>query len=115
MIHLTRAIDRATGYVFVPPAGSKAPAGTVDDVNAPSAARANTYALFSSAAGALKGPGSDVRDVQERWVDAKEEYDAHEKLQWRREGEALRDAAARMGKIRERNQPPESDNMVTET
>jgi len=104
MLHLARAIDRATGYVFVPPPPSKAPPGTVDDTDKPSAGRANSYALFSSAAGPMRGPGSDVRDVQERWVDAKDEYDEYEKMQWRREGEIVRDEAARQGNIRERKQ-----------
>lgn len=102
MLHLMRAIDRATGYVFVPPPTSKAPSGTVDDTNAPSAVRANSYALFSSAAGPMRDSGSDVRDVQERWIDAKDEHDAHEKMQWRREGEIVRDDTARQGHIRER-------------
>ncbi|KAF8886802.1 hypothetical protein BD779DRAFT_1441460 [Infundibulicybe gibba] len=102
MLHLTRAIDRATGYIFVPPVNSAAPPGTVDESAAPPTARPNTYSLFSSAAGALKGPGSDVRDIQERWIDAREEWDAFEKVQWRREGELVRDATARAGKIRER-------------
>jgi hypothetical protein len=102
MLHLTRAIDRATGYVFIPPPASTAPPGTVDDTNAPSAVRPNSYALFSSAAGPMRDPGSDVRDVQERWVDAKDDYDAYEKKQWRREGEIVRDEAARKNNIRER-------------
>lgn len=106
MINLTRAIDRATGYVFVPPPSSKAPPGTIDSSNAPPAARPNTYALFSSAAGEMRGPGSDIRDVQERWVDHKEEWDAFEKVQWRKEGELVRDEVARerarTTKIRER-------------
>ena len=102
MMHLTRAVDRATGYVFVPPPASKAPPGTVDDINAPAAVRANSYALFSSAAGPMRNPGGDVRDVQERWIDAKDEYDAYEKMQWRREGEIVRDEAARQSNIRER-------------
>ncbi|GLB39372.1 putative conserved hypothetical ATP binding protein [Lyophyllum shimeji] len=95
MINLTRVIDRATGYVFVPPAGSNAPPGIVDQTDAPASARPNTYALFSTAAGAMKGTRSDVRDVQERWIDAKEEWDAYEKMQWRKEGELVREEAAR--------------------
>jgi GPN-loop GTPase len=102
MLHLTRAIDRATGYVFVPPPTSKAPPGTVDDTNAASATRANSYALFSSAAGPMRDPGSDVRDVQERWVDAKDEYDAYEKVRWKREGEIVSNETARKSTIRER-------------
>lgn len=120
MLHLTHAIDRATGYVFVPPAGS-APPGTIDStLNAPSAARANTYALFSSAAGSLKGPASDIRDVQEKWIDERETWDAHEKVQWRREAELVRKEAARLqaansgtnvGGIRERHSRPAEENM----
>lgn len=105
MLNLMRAIDRATGYVFVPPPGSKAPPGTIDDTKAPAASRPNTYALFSSAAGPMHGPRSDVRDVQERWIDAKDEYDAYEKVQWRREGEVVRAEASRKSKVRERNKP----------
>ncbi|TFK32686.1 hypothetical protein BDQ12DRAFT_728428 [Crucibulum laeve] len=112
MLNLTRAIDRATGYVFVPPPESQVPPEAIDKSKAPPAVRPNTYALFSSAAGPLKGPGSDIRDIQERWIDAKEEYDAFEKRQWRKEGEMVRDEAARTGKIRERKQPtPESQDM----
>ncbi|TFK70700.1 hypothetical protein BDN72DRAFT_525603 [Pluteus cervinus] len=109
MLHLTRAIDRATGYVFVPPAGSQAPPGTVDDTSAPASIRPNMFALHSTAAGPLKGPASDVRDVQERWVDAKEVWDAHEKVQWRREAELMREEVARASKIRERNPPGSMD------
>jgi hypothetical protein len=105
MLNLTRAIDRATGYVFVPPAGSQMPEDdVVRDPSAATSAQPNMHALMSSA----MGPGpvglrSDVRDVQERWVDAREEWDAHEKAQWRHEGEALRQAAAEVEKQRKLN------------
>lgn len=112
MLNLTRAIDRATGYVFVPPPESKAPPGTINDSGAPPSVRPNTYALFSSAAGPLKGPASDIRDVQERWVDSRDEWDAYEKKEWRREGEMIRDAAARSGKIRERKQAVDTSQDV---
>ncbi|KAF9460285.1 hypothetical protein BDZ94DRAFT_1198224 [Collybia nuda] len=111
MINLTRAIDRASGYVFVPPSGSNAPPGTIDESSSPSSRRPNTYALFSTAAGPLKGDRSDVRDVQERWVDAREEWDAYEKTQWRKEGELVREEAARASTIRERNPPETMSNM----
>jgi len=116
MLNLTRAIDRATGYVFVPPAGgAQIPEGTAETETEtetaataerdsdPSAAaaraaseveRPNAYGLMSSAMGPRVGLRSDVRDVQERWVDAREEWDAYEKAEWRREGEAVRRAAA---------------------
>jgi hypothetical protein len=121
MLHLTRAIDRATGYVFVPPPSDAVPPGTVDTADpSDAAARPNSYALFSSAAGPMRaGPADDVRDVQERWIDGKEAWDAWERREWRREGEAVRDEAARAGagagagagkgvggiKIRERRTP----------
>ena len=103
MINLTRVIDRATGYIYVPPLSSKAPPGTTNDTAAPPSVRANTYALFSSAAGEMKGLRSDVRDVQERWLDAKEEWDAFERREWRKEGEAVaRERAGAGNGIRER-------------
>ena len=110
MLNLTRVIDRATGYVFVPPPGSKAPEGTIDETTAPSS-RPNTYSLFSSAAGAMKGVRRDVRDVQERWIDSREEWDAFEKIEWRKEGELVREEAARARNIRERKGPPTSEDM----
>ncbi|KAF8270124.1 cytoplasmic protein [Lactarius quietus] len=110
MLNLTRAIDRATGYVFVPPPNADAP-----DPAAPGSERPNAHALLSSAMGPRVGMRSEARDVQERWVDAREEWDAYERAQWRREGEALRRAAAEVGaggeaqkgdlRIRERKGP----------
>jgi hypothetical protein len=58
----------------------------------------------------MKGTRSDVRDVQERWIDAQEEWDAFEKRQWRNEGELVRKEVARASKIRERKQPPVSED-----
>ena len=43
------------------------------------------------------GLRGDAREVQERWVDARDEWDADERAEWRREGEALRQAAAVVG------------------
>jgi hypothetical protein len=60
----------------------------------------------------MRGPADDIRDVQERWVDAREQWDAYEKVQWRREGEMVRDEAARTGNIRERK-PPEDVEMAS--
>ncbi|KZT07899.1 uncharacterized protein LAESUDRAFT_724368 [Laetiporus sulphureus 93-53] len=101
MLHLSRVIDKATGCVFVPPPEAKQPPGTVEAKGVPATARPNVHALFTSAAGPMQGPRSDVRDVQERWVDAKEEWDAWEKAQWRKEGQMVQEAA-RKSKIRER-------------
>ena len=101
MLHLTRVIDKATGCVFVPPPDAEQPPGTVEAGGVPGAQRPNAFGLFTSAAATIKGPRSDVRDVQERWVDAKEEWDAWEKTQWRREGQLVQEAAQK-SKIRQR-------------
>ena len=104
MTHLMRVVDRANGYVFVPPPDAPLPPGTIDESEAPPSNRPNMFGLFSSAAGPVQGPGRDVRDIQERWVDYKEVYDAHERKEWRKEGEMLRErvTAKAGGKIRER-------------
>ena len=61
MIKLLQAIDRASGYVFGGPEGAN---DTVWQV----AMREGVTAM-------------DIRDVQERWLDAKDEHDQHEKAQ----------------------------------
>jgi len=104
MIHLTRAIDRATGYVFVPPAPTEPQPRVMNDPNEPSSIRPNSYSLFSSAAGPMQGTRSDVRDVQERWLDSREEWDAWEKVQWRKEGQLVQEQKAR-DKVRMRGAP----------
>lgn len=94
MLNLMHAIDRATGYVYVTPS-TGAPPGAVVDEDSSRSQRPNQYALFTTSAAELRGPRSDVRDVQERWIDAREEYDAFERREWRKEGEQLRDQRAR--------------------
>nr|VWP01040.1 GPN-loop GTPase 3 [Ganoderma boninense] len=85
MLHLTRIIDKATGCIFVPPPSVGQPPDTVDASDKPSSERPNTYSLMTSAAGPIRGPRSDVRDVQER------------------EGQLVQEEAARQkSKIRER-------------
>ncbi|TFY75914.1 hypothetical protein EWM64_g8097, partial [Hericium alpestre] len=104
MLNLTRVIDRATGYVYVPPPEAKVPEGAIPTPEAPGSQRPNVFGLMSSAIGQMQGTRTDVRDVQERWVDAREEWDAYERAQWRREGEIVRKEAeaAKKSKIRER-------------
>ncbi|EJF56546.1 cytoplasmic protein [Dichomitus squalens LYAD-421 SS1] len=104
MLHLTRIIDKATGCVFVPPPTVGQPPDTIDASSKPASERPNTYALMTAAAGPIRGPRADVRDVQERWIDARDEWDAWERKQWRREGELVQEEEARRksGKIRER-------------
>jgi GTPase SAR1 family protein len=59
MMNLLKAIDRASGYAFGPAEGAN-------------------DTVWSVAVWVGLG-GMDVRDVQERWVDAKDEYDALER------------------------------------
>jgi len=95
MLHLMRVVDRATGCIFAPAANTGAPPSAVDTSSLPADRRPNIYSLFTTAVGPLSGPRSDVRDVQERWLDAKEEYDAYERAQWRQEGVAVAEATSR--------------------
>lgn len=112
MLNLTRAIDKATGCVFVPPPDSGVPDGAIKNTDAPPTQRPNAYSLMSSAMGPAKGPRSDVRDVQERWVDARDEYDEWEKVQWRREG-ILTQEAAKKNQIRQRGGLPQQDKDIS--
>ncbi|KAH8827258.1 hypothetical protein DL96DRAFT_1498797 [Flagelloscypha sp. PMI_526] len=92
MLHLTQLIDRATGYIFVPSQDAPQPPETIlADPEAAATARPNLMSLMSTAAGPLHGPS--VRDIQERWVDHKDEYDQWEKEQWRKEGDLVREEA----------------------
>ncbi|CAE7138129.1 unnamed protein product [Rhizoctonia solani] len=88
MLHLMRTIDRVLGYVFV-----QAPQTDGGAPQAQGTYRPNQDALFTSAMGML--PGDSIQDIQERWVDSREEYDAWESREWRREGE---EAAKHAGK-----------------
>jgi hypothetical protein len=61
MMNLLRAIDRASGYVFGPAEGANDSVWQV---------------------AVREGMGTmDIRDVQERWLDAKDEYDEDERRQ----------------------------------
>ena len=101
MLHLTQAIDKATGYVFVPPPNAPAPPGTVETAGGEASTRPNAFSLLSTAAGPMHGPRSDVRDVQERWLEARDEYDDWERGQWMKEGQLVQEQKAR-DKIRMR-------------
>jgi GPN-loop GTPase len=102
MLHLTRMIDKATGCVFVPPANAQVPEGAINNSSAPPTQRPNAFSLMSSAMGPMSGPRSDVRDVQERWIDAREEYDEWERAVWRKEGLAVQEEARKRNQIRQR-------------
>ena len=65
MMNLVRVIERVNGYVFGPAEGSND----------------NVWQLA-----VRKGLGTlDVRDVQERWIDTREEYDEMEQQEFERE------------------------------
>ncbi|KAK3114007.1 hypothetical protein LTR53_008111 [Teratosphaeriaceae sp. CCFEE 6253] len=74
MAALLRAIDRASGYVFAGARGKNAGGGTVEDEGS----------LWAQAMAASWGQ-MEVRDVQERWIDRKEEGDEAERKLWEEE------------------------------
>lgn len=70
MMHLLQAVDRAGGYAF----GGAEGAGD---------------GVWQTAMREQWG-GVDVADVQERWIDRKEEWDEIERKRWEEEGKAWR-------------------------
>jgi hypothetical protein len=73
MMHLLQVIDRAGGYAF---GGAEGANDTVWQV----AMRESVTTM-------------DVRDVQERWLDAKDEYDEKERREWAEQAAKARDEA----------------------
>jgi hypothetical protein len=72
MASLLRAIDRASGYVFAGARATDEEGRTLDDE-----ASIWAQAMSEQWAGRM-----DVRDVQERWIDRKEEFDELERKAW---------------------------------
>ncbi|KAI0478470.1 hypothetical protein GGR56DRAFT_323865 [Xylariaceae sp. FL0804] len=68
VMHLLRVIDRAGGYVF---GGAEGANDTVWQV-----AMRNEASMM------------DVQDIQERWVDSKDQYDAAEQEEWEKQAKA---------------------------
>ena len=75
MASLVRAIDRASGYVFAGARATDESGRTLND-------EASIWAQAMSDHWAGK---MDVRDVQERWIDRKEDFDDAETKQWAEE------------------------------
>jgi hypothetical protein len=75
MANFMRAIDRANGWVFAGARGTDETGRTLDD-------EASIWAQAMSDHWAGK---MEVRDVQERWIDRREEYDELEKKGWEEE------------------------------
>jgi hypothetical protein len=76
MMHLLQVIDRAGGYAF---GGAEGANDTVWQV----AMREGVTTM-------------DVKDVQERWLDAKDEYDEKERREWEEQAK-MRDQAEKDG------------------
>lgn len=77
MMNLLQAIDRASGYAF----------GTSEGAN---------DTVWQVAV--REGLGTmDIRDVQERWIDAKDEWDEKERRDWEEEAKARERAGHLMG------------------
>ncbi|KAG8808358.1 hypothetical protein FRC17_003990 [Serendipita sp. 399] len=90
MLRLMRIVDKATGCVFVPAVSKIQQGGHQGGGNELSSTkRPNIYSLFTTAAGPIRGIRSDVRDVQERWLEAKDVWDSHEIEQRKREAQML--------------------------
>ncbi|CAK1358434.1 GPN-loop GTPase 2 [Cercospora beticola] len=100
MAALLRAIDRASGYVFAGARGRDENGKTLND-------EASIWAqAMSQSYGQM-----DVRDVQERWIDRKEEYDEAEKKMWEEEARlagALPEAPA--AKVQRKEAAGETDD-----
>jgi hypothetical protein len=98
MLSLLRILDKATGYIFLPPSQ---PTSLSSDPSQPSPPKStsttpNAASLFSSISGPVQG-GRDVRDVQERWIDDKEVFDEFEREEWRKEGLRASNRRANLG------------------
>lgn len=74
MASLLRAIDRASGYVFAGARGTDENGRTLSD----------EASIWAQAMSTNYGQ-MEVRDVQERWIERKEEYDEMERKQWEEE------------------------------
>lgn len=90
---LLRALDRASGYVFAGARGTDEEGRTLND-------EASIWAQAMSDHWAGK---MEVRDVQERWIDQKDVYDAAEKKAWEEEAKLATEtpSAARVERVAE--------------
>ena len=71
MARLLEAIDRAGGYMF----------GSTE---------ASADYIWTSATRTGWANDLNILDVQERWIDYKDEYDQHEREEWEKEGQDLK-------------------------
>lgn len=91
MLHLMRVVDRTLGYAFVAHTASESNSDDVPQPDATAKSKStrdrlpNSDALFASAMSSIPD-APNVRDVQERWIDSRDDYDEWETGEWRREG-----------------------------
>jgi hypothetical protein len=114
MANFVRAIDRANGWVFAGARGTDETGRTLDD-------EASIWAQAMSDHWAGK---MEVRDVQERWIDRREEYDELEKKGWEEEARMATEtpSSAAVERAAEKatatggvsSGDPEEDEMLTE-
>jgi len=90
MMHLLQVIDRAGGYAF---GGAEGANDTVWQV----AMREGVTTM-------------DVKDVQERWLDSKDEYDEMERKQWAEQAK-IRDDAERLKEEQLAEEDDDLENM----
>lgn len=102
MLKLVRLIDKVTGYIFIP--SSSGGSTTIP----------NTDALFSSAMGALPPDLGSIADVQERWVDHRQDWDEWEREEWKKEGEERRRLNVEQEKHRVQEKVTEMNEEITE-
>ena len=75
MASLLKAIDRASGYVFAGARATDEAGRTLDD----------EASIWAQAMGEQWTGKMEVRDVQERWVERREEFDEVERKMWQEE------------------------------
>lgn len=75
MAHFLRAVDRASGYVFAGARGRDEAGRTVE----------GETSIWAQAMSEEWAGKMEVRDVQERWIDRREEYDEMERKGWEEE------------------------------
>lgn len=75
MASFLRAIDRASGYVFSGSSGVDEQGRTLND----------EASIWAQAMGERWAGKLEVRDVQERWIDRREEFDEEERKAWEEE------------------------------
>jgi GPN-loop GTPase len=106
MASLLKAIDRASGFVFAGVRGIDEQGRTLDD-----SASIWAQAMSEQWAGKL-----EVKDIQERWIDRKEEFDEVERKAWEEEarlaGALPEPSAATVRKQDAANQDEEMENAL---